>query len=417
MVVVMMTMALAVGRVTTQTVRTFGPTSWVLTGDAAVVAPGDVVRLAPDRQSKRGGFWSTEPIHFRDWEVTFELRIHGVSQLGADGLAFWYVRNPQRTGDFFGNEFQFTGLGVVIDTYDNDNTGSHPYIFSIWNDGTYTLGDQAHDHVNHAKPDRDAASTPGELNGCHAPRLRNTKERVVMRVRYSDGALSVSYRLPAGNVMMPWDDCLVIPRITLPTGYYIGFTAATGELADDHDIANITVVDLRDSTFSKPFSEAAAPANCPAQPAAPVGSLAELSAKLDGVTDIVRDTLQALAARQPATAPATAVPPANNEQVGQVLTTTRSIQSQMNSVTSQTQEILQLTRQLQAELRSAQTKQTQDKRDEREARVNGIPQQQQRGDSRPFLHTIVFFGLLCCAALAGYFYFQLQRERRRKKLF
>lgn len=116
--------SVAAGRVTSHTLRDFGPAQWALTGDAAVLAPGTTVRLAPDRQSKRGGFWATEPVRFREWEANFEMRIHGVSKLGADGLAFWYVRNPQRTGDFFGNEFQFTGLGVIVDTYDNDNSGS-----------------------------------------------------------------------------------------------------------------------------------------------------------------------------------------------------------------------------------------------------------------------------------------------------
>ena len=38
-------------------------------------------------------------------------------------MAFWYTKETSRLdGGFFGFTDQFTGLGIVIDTYDNDNT-------------------------------------------------------------------------------------------------------------------------------------------------------------------------------------------------------------------------------------------------------------------------------------------------------
>jgi hypothetical protein len=109
-------------RVTSRSLSKFSPAGWETVGDA--FASTQLVRLVPDRQSRQGGYWNTEPVLFRDWEVTYALRVHGVSAVGADGLGFWYVRDYGRVGPLFGNEDLFTGLGILLDTYDNANTVS-----------------------------------------------------------------------------------------------------------------------------------------------------------------------------------------------------------------------------------------------------------------------------------------------------
>ena len=64
--------------------------------------------------------------------MEFQFRINGVSKVGADGLAFWYTsQKPNSTGPLFGNEQLFDGLGIIIDTYDNDGKGVHPYTFGL----------------------------------------------------------------------------------------------------------------------------------------------------------------------------------------------------------------------------------------------------------------------------------------------
>lgn len=77
-------------------------------------------------------YFSLKPNRFSNWEATFSFHIHGVSLMGADGLAFWYTKETSRLdGGFFGFTDQFTGLGIVIDTYDNDNTVL--FSFLKWN--------------------------------------------------------------------------------------------------------------------------------------------------------------------------------------------------------------------------------------------------------------------------------------------
>ena len=41
-----------------------------------------------------------------------------------------------------------------------------------------------------------------------------------------------------------WNECFVVDNVNLPTGYYMGFSAATGELADNHDIISVRVFDV-----------------------------------------------------------------------------------------------------------------------------------------------------------------------------
>ena len=41
-----------------------------------------------------------------------------------------------------------------------------------------------------------------------------------------------------------WIECFTAENIDLPTGYYFGLTAATGELADNHDVVALRTFDV-----------------------------------------------------------------------------------------------------------------------------------------------------------------------------
>jgi hypothetical protein len=111
---------------------------WRLVGDARVM--DDRVRLVPDRQSKTGSVWNTIPNTFENWEIVARIQVSGQSTLGADGMAFWYVDNPDPgETDFFGYHEEFNGVGIIIDTYDNDNSGDHPMVVGVFNDGKKTI--------------------------------------------------------------------------------------------------------------------------------------------------------------------------------------------------------------------------------------------------------------------------------------
>lgn len=41
-----------------------------------------------------------------------------------------------------------------------------------------------------------------------------------------------------------WKECFRVEGVKLPTGYYFGVTATTGDLSDNHDIISIRLYEL-----------------------------------------------------------------------------------------------------------------------------------------------------------------------------
>ena len=145
-------------------------------------------------------------------------------------MAFWYVRDPLKQGNVFGNQDYFSGLGIFLDTYANQNgahSHGHPYISAMVNNGTL-----AYDH------DRDGTHT--EVAGCEA-KFRGVDHETYLMIRYQGDVLTVSTDIEGKN---EWNECFSVSGIQLPTGYFIGVSAATGELSDNHDIISIKTYEL-----------------------------------------------------------------------------------------------------------------------------------------------------------------------------
>uniref|UniRef100_A0A8B9HK48 Lectin, mannose-binding 2-like a n=1 Tax=Astyanax mexicanus TaxID=7994 RepID=A0A8B9HK48_ASTMX len=103
-----------------QAIGVSGSSHWELMGDTMVTT--DHVRLTPDVQSKQGAVWSRIPCNLKDWELQVHFKIHGQGKknLNGDGLAVWYTKERMQKGPVFGNKDFFTGLGVFVDTYPNE---------------------------------------------------------------------------------------------------------------------------------------------------------------------------------------------------------------------------------------------------------------------------------------------------------
>lgn len=66
-----------------------------------------------------------QPVWSQDWELIVNFRVHGsTGDLFGDGMAIWYVQEPNVIGDIFGSKDYFRGLAVFLDTYSNHN-GPH----------------------------------------------------------------------------------------------------------------------------------------------------------------------------------------------------------------------------------------------------------------------------------------------------
>lgn len=206
-----------------------GTPYWDFVGSTIVT--NKFIRLTSDAQSLQGGLWNTIPIQFKDWEIQFQFKNHGSGKdLYGDGFAMWYTKERNQMGPVFGSKDFFSGLAIFLDTYANNNgphNHPHPYISAMINNGSL--------HYDH---DKDGANT--ELAGCEAP-FRNKDFDTFVAVRYQNYKLTVSTDIENKNV---WKECFTTEKIKLPTNYYFGFSAATGELSDNHDIVSVKVYQL-----------------------------------------------------------------------------------------------------------------------------------------------------------------------------
>jgi len=209
---------------------------WDYFGDTVI--SDRYIRLTPDRQSKRGQLWNTEPwspvtdlgknADSAPFEVHMRFHVHGQGKLGADGLGLWLTRSKGGSGSVFGNPDKFIGLGVLFDTYSNMNQGHMQYISVILGDGS-----QEYDH------ERDGGDA--KLAGCEYNFRGDVHD---MRIVY-DNFLLRMYIAPEHE---PWEECFVVRKVRIPKGYYFGLTAATGDLADNHDIISFRVIDPQPMT-------------------------------------------------------------------------------------------------------------------------------------------------------------------------
>ncbi|XP_030758886.1 vesicular integral-membrane protein VIP36 [Sitophilus oryzae] len=204
---------------------------WDITG-YTVIADQQHIRLTEDKQSQRGSIWNAVPLKSKNWELQVQFKVHGKGHkdLFGDGLAIWYTKDRLQDGPVFGSKDFFSGLAIFLDTYSNHNgphNHQHPYISAMINNGTM--------HYDH---DRDGTHT--QLAGCEA-KFRNLNYDTYIAIRYENDVLTVSTDI---ENKAAWRECFKIEGVQLPTGYYIGASASTGDLSDTHDILAIRLYDL-----------------------------------------------------------------------------------------------------------------------------------------------------------------------------
>uniref|UniRef100_A0A8I5ZUM0 Lectin, mannose-binding 2 n=1 Tax=Rattus norvegicus TaxID=10116 RepID=A0A8I5ZUM0_RAT len=160
------------------------------------------VRLTPDERSKEGSIWNHQPCFLKDWEMHVHFKVHGTGKknLHGDGIALWYTRDRLRV---------------------------FPYISVMVNNGSLSY--------DHSKDGRWS-----ELAGCTAD-FRNRDHDTFLAVRYSRGRLTVMTDLEDKN---EWKNCIDVTGVRLPTGYYFGASAGTGDLSDNHDLISIKLFQL-----------------------------------------------------------------------------------------------------------------------------------------------------------------------------
>lgn len=90
-------------------------------------------------------------------------------------------------------------------------------------------------HYDH---DRDGTHT--QIAGCEA-KFRNLDHDTHISIRYEGDVLTVSTDI---ENKAAWKECFQVKGVKLPTGYFIGLSATTGDLSDNHDIMSVRLFEL-----------------------------------------------------------------------------------------------------------------------------------------------------------------------------
>ncbi|PHH79084.1 hypothetical protein CDD80_5643 [Ophiocordyceps camponoti-rufipedis] len=204
---------------------------WFDFGGDTIVRTDSYIRLTSDRASQSGWLFSRVPLTATNWEIEVEFKISGKNNLYGDGLAMWITKQRGQIGPVFGSIDRFEGLGIFIDTYKNGRQGtSFPYVMAMAGDG----------HISYDK------STDGkdhELAGCSARGLRSATMPTKLRLTYVQDKqlrLELQYKVEG-----EWELCFETTKPpTLPNVAYLGFSAETGELSDNHDIISVAAKNL-----------------------------------------------------------------------------------------------------------------------------------------------------------------------------
>ena len=203
---------------------------WWDFGGTTIIRADQYIRLTSQQPSQMGWLFSRVPLTATNWEVEVEFAIHGTGHLFGDGMAMWLTKSRGEPGPVFGQRDKFEGLGIFFDTYKNNRPGVvFPYVMAMLGDGQ-TSYDAAQD------------GKANELAGCSARGVRNADIPTRAKITYfQDKQLSVELMYKNEE---EWTKCFEIADIKLPSVTYLGFSAETGELSDNHDIVSVATKNL-----------------------------------------------------------------------------------------------------------------------------------------------------------------------------
>ncbi|POS87612.1 lectin family integral membrane protein-like protein, partial [Erysiphe pulchra] len=214
---------------------------WFDFGGDTIIRADQYIRLTSDRPSQGGWIFSRVPLTATNWEVEFEFQVSGSGTLHGDGFALWLTKQRATPGPVFGSTDHFEGIGIFFDTYKNNRPGViFPYVMAMIGDGTKSY-------------DKDHDGKDNEFMGCSAKGIRDapipTKARLIY---FQDKSLRLDLQYKVEN---QWDLCFETSEPpSIPPVVYLGFSAETGELSDNHDLIAVSTKNLHDTKAHEKIS-------------------------------------------------------------------------------------------------------------------------------------------------------------------
>ena len=230
------------------------------------------IRLTPATQDRRGWLWNEYPLESKWFEIAVKLDVNSRPHFGGDGLCMWILggsQDPSFTqrvdalnGPIFGMKDDFNGFGVCIDVYDNDGKRNNPSVFVI---AQTPDKPRTFNHDNDFEDDM-LTTTPDVLPGISADMARSDKYKShkciadirnqghpsQLLIKYLHNVLHVyvdsSDPALAAGMTPDYKFCLAVTLDGDYHDHHIAFSAATGGVADVHDIIEVTTRYLADQT-------------------------------------------------------------------------------------------------------------------------------------------------------------------------
>ncbi|XP_014998212.2 protein ERGIC-53-like isoform X13 [Macaca mulatta] len=207
---------------------------WSHHGDAILGL--EEVRLTPSMRNQSGAVWSRASVLFSAWEVEVQMRVTGLGRRGAQGMAVWYTQGRGHVGSILGGLASWDGIGIFFDSSAEDTQNS-PAIRVLASDG----------HIPSEQPGYGASQV---LGSCHWD-FRNRPHPFRARITYWGQRLRVS--LNSGLTPSDPDEfCVDVGPLLLVPGGFFGVSAATGILADDHDVLSFLTFSLSEPSPEVP---------------------------------------------------------------------------------------------------------------------------------------------------------------------
>lgn len=206
---------------------------WHLNGDASLLDEDATLRVAPLGAFKAGSAWAPEQVSLLgNFSVAFSFKLHGGS--AADGFTITFQNSDDghealgQSGGFLGYQGIGKSVAFIYDTFDNDFDTDR---VSGPNTSVVSFGDL----VN---------GWGGSTIGQPVSFASGLREQVLFSW--------IDYDVTLGHFRMYLNDVDVKPgtpvesvasdwKVNIGELVFVGFTAATGSLDDNHDILSFSV--------------------------------------------------------------------------------------------------------------------------------------------------------------------------------
>ncbi|XP_064410117.1 protein ERGIC-53 [Latimeria chalumnae] len=216
---------------------------WVHTGNA--IPSTDQVRITPSLKSQKGSVWTKNIAAFENWEVEVTFRVTGRGRVGADGLAIWFTTGQGQEGPVYGAADFWNGVGVFFDSFDNDGKKNNPAVLIVGNNGNILY-------------DHHSDGSTQALGSCLRD-FRNKPYPMRTKITYYQKVLTVMINNGFTPDKEDYEFCARIENMVIPGEGYFGISAATGGLADDHDVLSFLTFRLTEPGKEVPPPEVAIP--------------------------------------------------------------------------------------------------------------------------------------------------------------